>query len=119
MLDLLFEPESNPDLRAGVSLRPPGRNSSEPSVRSGTVFDLLYLATEWTVDGGFPPYDDPEGRWRCVCRISLFLIAREADPEGVIVTQRDICAIVRDSLVTEEKSDPGTPCGGKCNDRGV
>ncbi|MFO1053907.1 MAG: hypothetical protein U1F36_16950 [Planctomycetota bacterium] len=83
MTEVLLNPETNPLLKvAGVSLRPPGSDSHEPSVRANDLFDLLHLAADSVVALGFPPDQDPEGRWCHVRVIALYLLARELSGSG-------------------------------------
>jgi hypothetical protein len=78
MTEVLLEPDSNALLEIdGISLRPPGSSSNEPSVRAIDLFDLLHLATGSVVALGLPPDEDPEGRWSRVRVIAFVLLQAE------------------------------------------
>lgn len=78
MTEVMLDPKANSLLEiAGVSLRPPGSDSNEPSVRAGDIFELLHLAAQGSFDLTLPPYDDPEGRWCRLRVIALYLLARD------------------------------------------
>lgn len=78
MTEVMLNPKANSLLEiGGVSLRPPGSDSNEPSVRADDIFELLHLAASGSFDLTLPPYDDPEGRWARIRVIALYLLARE------------------------------------------
>lgn len=77
MTEVLLKPRINSLLQIdGISPRPPGSDSNEPSVPVEDIFELLHLAASMSVDLGLPPYDIPGERWARIRVIALHLLAR-------------------------------------------